>query len=125
MLNGALRVLPSLYHQLDEAGVEWAYYYGDMPVLGAMDRIDLQGRLRPFWPNFVEDAAAGRLPPVVYVDPAFTANDDHPPHHPLLGQQLIATIYQALATAPHWEECLFMVTYDENGGFYDHVPPRR
>src|SRR5262249_26126421 len=69
------------------------------------------------------DAAAGKLPPVTYIDPMFTANDDHPPHHPLLGQQLIAATYQALATSPHWERCLFVICYDEHGGFFGHVSP--
>jgi phospholipase C len=123
VLAGAFKGLPSLYHRLDAAGIDWAYYYGDVPVLAVLDDLDLTGRLRRFMWDFIDDAAAGRLPPVVYIDPAFGANDDHPPHHPLLGQQLIAAVYQALATSPQWENTLLVVTYDEHGGFYDHVPP--
>jgi phospholipase C len=123
VLDGAFRGVQSLYHRLDDAGVDWAYYFGDAPVLAQLEDIELTGRIRRFNYEFFDDAAAGRLPPVVYVDPAFAANDDHPPHHPLLGQQLIAAVYTALATSPQWERCLLVVTYDENGGFFDHVAP--
>ena len=122
VLSGAFRGITSLYHHLDRAGIDWAYYYGDIPVLALMEEIELEGRLRRF-SDFLDEAADGRLPPVVYIDPAFSWNDDHPPHHPLLGQQLISAIYQALATSPHWERCLLVVTYDEHGGFFDHVAP--
>jgi phospholipase C len=113
----------SVYHRLAAKGIEYAYYYGDVPVLAIIN--DIEGhedrifRMR----DFFRHAEAGTLAPVVYIDPSFTANDDHPPHHPLLGQQLIAAVYQALATSPQWSRCLFVVTYDEHGGFYDHVAP--
>ena len=51
------------------------------------------------------------------------ANDDHPDHDIALGQALIASIYQALAQSEQWEKTLFIITYDEHGGFFDHVPP--
>jgi phospholipase C len=122
IIAGAYEGVKTLYHNLDDKGVDWAYYYGDVPVLGVLD-IPTEGRLRRFLYDFIDDAAAGRLPPVVYIDPAFGGNDDHPPHHPLLGQQLISAVYTALATSPQWERCMLVVTYDEHGGFYDHVPP--
>jgi phospholipase C len=74
----------------------------------------------------MRDAAAGTLPPVVVIDPAFGGggNDDHAPHHPIDGQELIATVYTALAKSPQWKHLvMFIVTYDEHGGFFDHVSP--
>jgi phospholipase C len=121
--RGAFKGVRSLYHNLHDAGVDWAYYYGDAPILAFIEGLDTTGHLRPFMPDFMNDAAAGKLPPVVYIDPAFGANDDHPPHHPLLGQQLIAAVYTALATSPQWKECQLVIAYDEHGGFFDHVPP--
>jgi phospholipase C len=73
--------------------------------------------------DFLIEARAGTLPPVVYIDPAFGDNDDHPPTHPIRGQELIATVYNALAQSPQWKNCMLVITYDENGGFFDHVPP--
>jgi phospholipase C len=114
----------TLYHRLDAKGVQWAYYYGDIPVISVIETIPTEGKIKRF-EDFFQDCEAGILPPVVYIDPVFSGigNDDHPPKHPMLGQGLIASIYVALANSPHWNQCLFLVTYDENGGFFDHVPP--
>jgi phospholipase C len=114
---------PSIYHRLDAKGIDWAYYYATIPVVGIIGGIpNLDAKLRRFR-QFLEDAAAGTLPAVVYIDPAFNDNDDHPPVHPINGQALIASVYKALATSPQWQNCVLVITYDENGGFYDHVPP--
>lgn len=112
---------PSIYHRLDAKGIDWAYYYGSIPVIGLYQGLD-PGHFRRFT-DFMVDAAAGKLPPVVYIDPAFNENDDHPPVHPIHGQELIATVYTALARSPQWKNCLLVITYDEHGGFFDHVPP--
>jgi hypothetical protein len=82
-----------------------------------------EGKLRRFAWDFFDDAAAGRLPPIVYIDPQFAWNDDHPPHHPGVGQQLISAVHEVLATSPHWPTCNLVITYDEHGGFFDHVAP--
>ena len=131
--------VPSIYNKLHDANVDWAYYYGSIPVVsllanGGPYHLDLgpadgTGNVRRFGDpaggtgQFFKDAAAGKLPSVVYIDPAFYVNDDHPPIHPINGQALIAAVYTALATSPQWKNCLLVVTYDENGGFFDHFPP--
>jgi phospholipase C len=113
---------PTIHHRLDAKGIQWAYYYGNIPVVSVIDGPPLLGQVKLF-DDFFRDAEAGTLPPVVYIDPAFFANDDHPSAHPYLGQGLVASIYVALANSPQWKDCLFLVTYDESGGFFDHVPP--
>ena len=50
-------------------------------------------------------------------------NDDHPPADIKDGQDLVLAVYDALASSPHWERSLLIIVYDENGGFFDHVPP--
>ncbi len=84
-----------------------------------------QGFIKQFTGNFFDDAAAGTLPPVTFIDPGFTdnGNDDHPPHHPIRGQAFLASIYAALAASPQWNNSLLVITYDEAGGFFDHVAP--
>ena len=118
---------PSIYHRLNDKQIEWAYYYGTIPVVAVVSDLDVmtadgKPRIKRF-DQFLLDAAAGTLPPVVYIDPGFYENDDHPPIHPINGQELIATVYKALAASPQWNNIHFLVTYDENGGFYDHVSP--
>lgn len=115
---------PSLFDQLDEAGVAWKVYFHDAPFSVLLERTGglFGDNLRPI-DEFFLDAAAGRLPPVVFIEPGYTINDDHPPHPVLLGQALIGTIYQTLADSPHWDRSMMVLNYDEHGGFFDHVAP--
>jgi phospholipase C len=113
----------SIFHRLDEKEVPWAFYFTDIGSLAIAENLDFGNRVRRVLPDFLKEAAAGTLPPVCYIDPGFSSNDDHPPHHPLLGQQFISMIYNALANSPQWENILFVITYDEHGGFFDHVAP--
>jgi phospholipase C len=113
---------PSIHHRLDEASVSWKYYHINLPVLAIVDTLDTTGHLFLF-EDFIRDATTGNLASVSYVDPAFGFNDDHPSSHPIWGQQFIASIYRALASGPLWKHCMLVVTYDENGGFFDHVAP--
>lgn len=81
--------------------------------------------------SFLDDAAKGNLRKVSWIDPNFvnlrvfdtSSDDDHPPSHVHAGQQLVLTLYDSLARSPHWQDTLLIVTYDEHGGFYDHVHP--
>src|SRR5262249_45120526 len=76
--------------------------------------------------NYLSDAAAGTLPNFSIIDPGFfgsMANDDHPSHDVRLGQAFIGTIFRALAQSPQWARSLFVLTYDENGGFFHPLPP--
>jgi len=113
---------PSIYHRLNAKGIDWKYYYGNIPVVSVIMDIDVTPNVARF-ADFLTDAAAGTLPPVVYIDPGFNDNDDHPPVHPINGQELISAVYTALANSPQWNNVMLVITYDENGGFYDHVPP--
>ncbi len=120
--TGGRFTMTALWDRLDEAGISWANYYTDLPTIALFAREDWADRVHHI-DAFYADAAAGTLPQVVFVDPGAASNDDHPPHHPMLGQLFISSVVDALATGPHWERCLFALTYDEAGGFFDHVPP--
>ncbi len=131
--------VPTIYNRLQDSGVDWAYYFGNLAVVSLLGspgpfQLDLgpndgTGHIRRFGDpaagggQFFKDAAAGKLPPVVYIDPSFSENDDHPPVHPVRAQALIAAVYTALAKSPQWKNCMLVITYDEHGGFYDHVAP--
>jgi phospholipase C len=81
--------------------------------------------------SFVAACQNGTLPNVCYIDPAFdneatgTAADDHPLSDVRLGERFIADAYHALADNGYLDDTVFIVTFDEWGGFYDHVPPPR
>ncbi|HTW02942.1 MAG TPA: alkaline phosphatase family protein [Streptosporangiaceae bacterium] len=79
--------------------------------------------------SFVAACQNGTLPNVCYIDPAFdneatgTAGDDHPLADIRLGERFIADAYHALADNGYLDDTVFIVTFDEWGGFYDHVRP--
>jgi phospholipase C len=126
--NGIKTNLPALGFQsilgvLDDAGISNTNYFHDLAWAsgGYFKLAGLAGIER-----FFEQAAAGELPQFSIIDPQFFgsgANDDHPDHDIRLGQALIGSVFAALAQGPQWNRCLFVLTYDEHGGFYDHVAP--
>src|SRR5579872_7510752 len=73
--------------------------------------------------DFTADAIAGNLPQVSWIVPS-VVDSDHPPSPSLFGEGTLSAILTALTTnAAAWAKTVLFVTYDENGGFFDHVPP--
>jgi phospholipase C len=75
--------------------------------------------------DFTADAAAGQLPDYAFLEPSWgsSGNSQHPNYDVALGEQLIHDVYYALRNGPGWDQTLLLITYDEHGGCYDHVPP--
>jgi phospholipase C len=140
--------LPTIWDQLSSvpntAGVPTGgYYYRDSPFLALWNTADVAFKYQSFFhpfsdsdeaalssgTSFVDACANGTLPNICYVDPAFddegtgTSADDHPLADIRLGEQFIADAYHALADNGYLDNTVFIVTFDEWGGFYDHVPP--
>jgi phospholipase C len=130
----------TMAEQLQARGISWKVYA--MPDITIGDVIISNNVLRYFRnfqdPNsilyknafvprfpadFLSDAVTGRLPQVSWVlGPVFTA--DHPPAPALFGENSLSAVVTALmANANLWSKTALFVTYDENGGFFDHVPP--
>ncbi len=122
--------LPSIWDRLAAAGIPANYYYSDLPVL-ALYRDQKYAPISKTIDTFFTDAEAGRLPAYSYVDPSFigedegSSNDDHPHADIRRGQNLIARVVKALTESPQWRNTALIVTYDEWGGFFDHVRPPR
>jgi phospholipase C len=78
----------------------------------------------PLFPtDFVADAVSGNLPQVSWVIPPVAASD-HPPSPSIFGENILSTIVAALTSnRAQWSKTVLFATYDENGGFFDHVPP--
>jgi phospholipase C len=115
---------PTLYDRLAQAGIGWQYYYTDLPFLILFGNVRRRQTFATIT-DFHEQARSGTLPPVCVVDPGFGLNDDHPPHDFHLGQAFLSSIVHALGQSPQWSRSMLIITYDEHGGFYDHVPPPR
>jgi phospholipase C len=102
------------------------YYYNDLPFLGLWG-LKYLPIVAPF-ARFLADAAAGTLPNVAFVDPKFSniggpESDEHPFADVRVGDNFIASVFHAIRTSPQWDRTVLVVTYDEWGGFFDHVPP--
>jgi phospholipase C len=91
-------------------------------ILGGMPAKAFGDLIEPI-EDFFDGAQNGTLPSFCIIDPDFQASDDHPAHNIQRGQAFVASVYQALAQSPLWFKTLLVITYDENGGFYDHVAP--
>jgi phospholipase C len=78
--------------------------------------------------GFVNVAATGNLPNVTFIDPHFIelppdGNCDGPPADVAQGQKLVQQIVDAVISSPNWGKTMLIITYDEHGGFFDHVKP--
>jgi phospholipase C len=119
---------PAIVDRLDTQRtypLTWHDYYGNVPFGGLLPTRSLGDPEYVPIEQFFDDAEAGTLPSLAFLEPVYGKSSDHPPEHPLIGQILISSIYRALAASPCWKRTLFLITYDEHGGFFDHVPPPR
>lgn len=123
--------LRTIFEVLDKHDVSWAYYFHDAAYLWTYKRYrKLLGHknIRRI-DEFEKALAEGNLPAVSWIDPDFNhalshrGNDDHPPSDVRDGQRLVLDIYRAISNSDFRETTLFVITYDEHGGFYDHVRP--
>jgi phospholipase C len=131
--------LPSVVRQLDKFGASWRWYTHELfATIWAIDRDYVPktfDNVRPFSSGLTSDdffsaAREGTLPNVSWIDPNFVdlggavgSNDDHPPADVRAGQELVLRVFNALVRSPAWERTLLVITYDEHGGFFDHVEP--
>jgi phospholipase C len=119
---------PSIFAALGSAGQTWAIYGYDQRPLTADTFTDVAtaaGGAIGLFTDFQAAAAAGTLPNFTFLEPSWpsTGNSQHPNYNVALGEQLIHDVYEALRSGPGWAQTLFVLTYDEHGGCFDHVPP--
>ena len=142
----------TIYDLLQANGVDWRIYYGSHWFLCnafatqkrlehfMLDSVAFEhGRFQPFR-RLLDAAASGTLPAYSFVEPNFLdsleygrENDMHPdaglvdidrmPSDARFGDDLVRKLYQALKNGPQWHNTLLIITFDEHGGCYDHVPP--
>ncbi len=129
-LNDSLNfcTLPTIWDNLQAAGVSCKYYFGNVPFLALWGVKYLN--ISHDFNTFLSDCANGTLPSVSYLDPKLTlllnfAQDDHPFSDIRNGEAFLSQVYQAVSTSPQWDSTVVIFNRDEWGGFFDHVPPPR
>jgi phospholipase C len=137
------QTLPTIGDRLGERGISWAWYSGGWnDALAGRPHALFQYHHQPFAyfknyadgtaakathlkdeTDFLADLRAGRLPAVSFIKPLGPDNE-HPGYAALLqGQEHAAELVRAVMASPYWPRSAIIITYDENGGRWDHVPP--
>ncbi len=124
----------TIFDRLDDEGLNWTIYHGDpFPQALAISGMTVraaEGRFRDF-EDFSRDVHdPGYATSYTFIEPDYhttldfvCGNSQHPKDDITRGEALLKTIYETIRTSPHWESSVLIITYDEHGGFYDHVPP--
>lgn len=137
------QTLPTIGDELSAQNVSWAWYSGgwNNAIAGNADPL-FQFHHQPFAyfknygdgtpgraahlkdeTQFFSDVTGGTLPSVVFIKPLGPDNE-HPGYASLQqGQQHVANIVSAIQNSNYWNDTIVIVTYDENGGRWDHVAP--
>ena len=127
----------SIYERMLAAGRTTKLYYFD-PSSSTQEVVNLlknQPQIFGTYQQFLEDCKNNALPDYSFVEPNYSdhpgddggellASDQHPDHDVQAGEVFIASIYDAIRQNPDlWQSTALLITYDEHGGIYDHVPP--
>lgn len=129
----------TVLRSFEEAGMSWRMYYEDSLAWAIFMKDVQQNTSKPFiipMKQFYTDAANGTLANFTFLEPRIAAsrkarhdrtyglaNHQHPTSSVQEGERWMKNVYEALRSSPLWDKTLFLITYDEHGGFYDHVPP--
>jgi phospholipase C len=126
----------TIYELLASGEKDWRIYHDGLPQSAGIDSLRA-AYVDPFtthfreMPNFKQDVADGNLPEYTFIEPNYdpggdylTGNSMHPLNDILKGDLLVKQVYEALrGNAALWAGTMLIVTFDEHGGFFDHVPP--
>jgi phospholipase C len=124
----------TIFDRLDAAGVTWKDYYTSKLAGTTLPAATTLLYPPAFLKNptktvpigqFFADAKAGSLPGYSIVEPDYGVQSEENPQNIAQGEAFVALVTFALMTGPAWDKTLMIWTYDEHGGYYDHVPPPR
>ncbi|KAL9320034.1 hypothetical protein ACSQ67_011873 [Phaseolus vulgaris] len=120
----------TIFDSLNENGLTFGIYYQNIPAtlfFKSLRKLKNAVKFHDYALKFRKHAQRGNLPNYVVVEQryfdveVFPANDDHPSHDVAEGQMFVKEVYEILRKSPQWKEMAVLITYDEHGGFYDHV----
>jgi len=117
----------TIWDRLDAHQIDWGIYYQELPSWLIVPGVVTPARAPrvKLFDQFAIDAAAGRLPAFTFLDPNYTTTSEENPQDIQIGEEFLAGIVNTLIKAPTWNSTALFITYDEHGGYYDHVPPPR
>ena len=115
-----------IFEQFNKHGITWKDYYSTLPTLGVF--LPLLGepalsRNVVKIDQFYTDAAAGNLPSFSLLEPNYDESSEEDPQDIQFGDQFMQNVVKAVMSSPNWPKTMLIWTYDEHGGYYDHVPP--
>lgn len=115
-----------IFDSLNEHGIPWKNYFTTLPTAGvfisSLGQPSISAGLVPI-AAFYADCASGTLPAFSIVDPDFGKQSEEDPQDIQYGDAFLAQVVHAVMSGPKWSKTLLVWTYDEHGGYYDHVPP--
>ncbi|ERN09859.1 hypothetical protein AMTRI_Chr06g194010 [Amborella trichopoda] len=121
----------TIFDSLHESDLSFGIYFKSIPTTlfyRNLRKLKYISKFKQYDLSFERDAREGKLPNLCVIEPMYfdmkgrEADDDHPSHDISNGQKLVKEVYEILRKSPQWNETLMVVTYDEHGGFFDHVP---
>jgi phospholipase C len=126
----------TIYDMLDSENIDWAVYHGDafpqVMSLAGMDLLTIATNFHDM-DDFEEDLQDGLIANFVFIEPDYgdditgntykCGNSQHPLDDITHGERLIKRVYEAIRGSELWGQSMLIITYDEGGGFFDHVVP--
>jgi phospholipase C len=120
----------TIFDHLHQAGVSFADFFSPLdgflptPTAGLYPELLVKyaGQMHEI-SRFFDQAKAGTLPGFCIVEPNYGSSSEEDPQNIANGEQLAAKVIDAVMTGPGWKNTLLIWTYDEHGGYYDHVVP--
>jgi phospholipase C len=116
----------TIFDQFNEHGITWKDYYGSLPSIFLYPPLYRRNpkKIAPI-ADFFTDVAAGKLPNYCLVEPDYSNQSEENPQNIAVGEEFASKVINAVVNGPGWEKTVVLLTYDEHGGYYDHVPPPR
>jgi len=121
---------PTIFARLDQAGISWRYYYQGPESSAFIEQFSIFKtdfkKVVPISNWFTDVKNAATLPSVIFIERGGSIGlDEHPTNNVQKGASDVVSIINAFIHSPSWADSAFILTYDEGGGLYDHVPPAR
>ena len=115
----------TIFDRLDAHQIPWRNYHASFPPTSYLflgDAVRDHASVVPIG-QFFADAKSGNLPGFAIIDPDFGRSSEENPQNIVHGEVFAASVVQAVMASPAWPRTLLVWTFDEGGGYYDHVAP--